>query len=153
MGKWAWLCSEVSTLNYLSQNTVFFLLPPQEVKGWYLGEQQHILGAEEGLHPHRFSDAVVTPALQITHISDPHSLYCDPGWFWWRLYPNLTIHTQYWSSLLQFIQVIALIASAYISCVNMFMQKYNENVDTFWQIFTWYVTLSHLNWQKENYLV
>lgn len=61
-------------------------------------------------------------------------LYCDPGWFWWCPYPSLTIHIQYCSSLLQFIQVIALIASAYLCCVNMFMQTYYENVDTFRQI-------------------
>lgn len=47
--------------------------------------------------------------------------------------PVLTMHIQYWSSLLQFIKVIALIASAYVSCVNMFMQTYYENVDTFRQ--------------------
>lgn len=42
------------------------------------------------------------------------------------------IHVPHWSSLLLFIKVNALIASAYISCVNMFMQTYPENVDTFW---------------------
>lgn len=125
------------------------LLPPQEVKGWWiLGEQQHLLGAEEGawLQSHRVSYTVVTPELQITHTHfNPLSLYFDPGWFWWR---TIHIHIAY-SLFLQFIKVIALIASPYLICVNIFMQAYYENVDQFWHfcahISTCFVVLNLLN--------
>lgn len=133
-------------------SVTLLLLPPQEVKGWHLGEQQHILGAEEGpwLQPHRFSHSVVTSELLIAHIFKP----AQPL-MWSRLVlvtsvSQSYIHIPYWSSLLLFIKVNALIASAYISCVNMFMQTYPENVDTFWHFFahvsTWYVSLYHSNW-------
>ena len=63
-----------------------------------------------------------------THL-DLHSLYCDPGWFWWCLCSSLAIRIQYCLLYCRFIKVMALIASAYLSCVNMFMQAYYENVD------------------------
>lgn len=75
---------------------ICFSSPPQEVKRWRLGEQQHILGTEEGcwLLPHRFPHAVVTPdpLRSCTCFLNLHSLLCDPGWFWWRLPSVLTIH-------------------------------------------------------------
>lgn len=113
-----------------------FLLPPQEVKGWYLGEQQHILGAEEGprLLPRRFSYAVVTSELQIMHIFDLHSLFCDPGWFWWCLYSVLPCT---FSTGLLHCSVTALIVSAYIKLC----KRVYANILECWYIFAWYVTL------------
>lgn len=121
----------------------------QEVKGWYLGEQQHILGAEEGpwLHPNRFPYAVVTPELQNSQHFDLHRLYCNPGWV-------VVISQPYHPHSVQFIKVNALIASAYVSCDKMFMQTYDMNVDRFRPMFSrGYVTLYHQNWDNENYLV
>lgn len=118
----------------------YCLASPQEIERWKLGEQQHVLGAEEGsqLRPHGFSYSVVmtTPEL---HTDCTHAFQPAQPLPWSRLVlvtstlqprrPHSVL-----SSLLQFIKVIALIASAYLSCVNMFMQAYYENVDRFQQL-------------------
>lgn len=106
-------------------------LSPQEGTGRYLGEQQHVLGAEERpwLWPCRFPYTVVTVCCRSYKHLDLHSLYCD---LWSRLVLVMSVsHSDHPHSVLEFIRVIALIASAYLSCINTFMQTYYENVAQF----------------------
>lgn len=126
------LCSISEFPSQLSSTILItsFPLPPQEVKGWYLGEQQHILGATEGpwLHPNRFPCTLVTAEQQILHILNcTTSTVIKTGF----CIHSLTINIQHRSSLLRFIKVIALIASAYLSCVNMFMQTFYRIAESF----------------------
>lgn len=98
-----------------------------------MGEQQHVLGAEEGpwLLPHRFPHAVVTPDLQIMHM------------FFKTAQPPLRsrlvlvtsafgLSRPHLAPVFLYCSFIALIAtSAHWSCFNLFMQSCHANVCTF----------------------
>ncbi len=131
-----------------------FLLTPQEIKGWYLGEQQHVLGAEEGLwlHPPRFSHAVVTPELQITHI-----LTCAATLLWSRLVLVLSVsQSPHPHSVLLVLTAVHQSYCLNSKCLSMLCK--HVYADILWEcwyiqanfahVFTWYVTLYHLNWEE-----
>lgn len=79
----------------------------------------------------------------------PHSLYCDQGQLLRNLYPGLTIYIQCRSFFYCNKKKLALIVSAYINCVNMFMQPYYGSVDAFCSCFH----SIPLKLRKENYMV
>lgn len=114
-----------STSRY-SSPPVILLLPslyllffsPQEVKGGGLGEQRHLLGAEEGtrLRSHGFSCSVVTAEQQLAHISTCTASTVIQAGSGDACSPAYHLHSD-----LVFIRVLALITSASLRCGNVRM--------------------------------